>query len=335
MLSLQKDVSLRDYSSLRIGGKAKYFALVKDLEGIKEAVQFAKKENIPFFVLGGGSNVLFLDDGYPGLIMKIHSFDETKIIPNESDDFSSRVIVSASVPLAQLVNISLNNGLYGLEWAAGIPGEVGGAVCGNAGAFGSSMSDIVTLVRAVNIQSPHFDLQEFSNKDCQFAYRDSFFKKNKNYIIFEVEMELKKGDKNLIENKIKENLVYRKNHQPLGYPSAGSIFKNVPLIPENQSILKISKRFPYLNKFKEKGFIPAAYLIDECGLRGKKIGGAQVAEKHSNFILNIDNAKAEDVIILISLIKQKVRNRFGIELEEEINLVAADTSFNFGLDHCN
>ena len=324
MLNIQKGVLLSNYSTFKIGGTAEYFTTVKHLNEIKEALQFAKQKEIPFFVLGGGSNVLFLDNGYPGLIIKFQSADEITIKPDTADGSSLKINANAGVPLNKLVNISLKKGFTGFEWAAGIPGQVGGAIYGNAGAFGASMADVVASVKALNIKSSTLDSQNFSNKDCQFSYRSSFFKENKNYIILEAEIKLKKGDQELIKDKIKENLIYRKERQPLEYPSVGSVFKNIPLTAANNQ--KLLLKFPDLQQFQEKGFIPVAYLIDECGLKGKKIGGAQVSEKHSNFIVNLGGARAEDVIILISLIKQKIRNKFGIELEEEIILVSDDTS---------
>lgn len=324
MLNIRKRVLLSNYSTFKIGGIAEYFTIVKYLDEVKEALYFAKQKKIPFFVLGGGSNVLFLDNGYPGIIIKFQSIDEITITSDTPNNSSFKIIVNAGVPLNKLVNISLKEGLTGFEWAAGIPGEVGGAIYGNAGAFGASMADVVTSVNALNIESSTLNPQNFSNQDCQFSYRNSFFKENKNYIILEAEIKLEKGDQKLIENKMKENLIYRKEHQPLEYSSAGSVFKNIPFATiDNQKLLL---RFPDLKQFQEKGFIPAAYLIDECGLKGKKIGGAQISEKHSNFIVNLGEAKAEDVIILISFIKQKVRNKFGIGLEEEIVLVSGDTS---------
>lgn len=307
MLSIQKDVSLKNYSTFKIGGKAKYFTIVKYIDEIKEAIRFAKGKKIPFFILGGGSNILFSDNGFEGIIIKIQN----------KDYWVNDVIISAGggIFLNKLIEISLNEGLTGLEWAAGIPGQVGGAVYGNAGAFGSSMADVVRSIEALNTEDSDLNVKILKKEDCQFSYRNSIFKKNKKYIIIKVDFELKKGDKKEIQNQIREYLNFRKEHHPLEYPSAGSIFQNYQL---GENDFKLLEKFPDLKQFQTRGNIPAAYLIDQCGLKGKKIGGAQISEKHPNFIVNVDNAKAEDVINLINLIKQKVRNQFGIQLEEEI-----------------
>lgn len=307
MLTIQKDISLKNYSTFKIGGKAKYFAIVEKVDEIKKAINFARGKKIPFFILGGGSNVLFPDNGFEGMIIKIQN------VNYKVND----TIISAGggIFLNKLIEVSLKEGLTGLEWAAGIPGEAGGAVYGNAGAFGSSMADVVKSVKTLNIEDPTFNIQIFTKEECQFSYRSSIFKKNKKYIIIEVDFELKKGNKKEIQNQIKKHLKFRKEHHPLEYPSAGSIFQNYQL---GENDFKLLEKFPDLKQFHTRGNIPAAYIIDKCGLKGKKIGGAKISEKHPNFIVNVDSAKAEDVMLLISLIKEKVRNQFGIQLEEEI-----------------
>lgn len=307
MLTIQKDISLKNYSTFKIGGKAKYFAIVEKVDEIKKAINFARGKKIPFFILGGGSNVLFPDNGFEGMIIKIQN------VNYKVND----TIISAGggIFLNKLIEVSLKEGLTGLEWAAGIPGQVGGAVYGNAGAFGSSMADVVKSVKTLNIEDPTFNIQIFTKEECQFSYRSSIFKKNKKYIIIEVDFELKKGNKKEIQNQIKKHLKFRKEHHPLEYPSAGSIFQNYQL---GENDFKLLEKFPDLKQFHTRGNIPAAYIIDKCGLKGKKIGGAKISEKHPNFIVNVDSAKAEDVMLLISLIKEKVRNQFGIQLEEEI-----------------
>lgn len=305
MLSIQRNISLKNYSTFKIGGEAKYFTLIENENDLQEAFKFVKEKNVPFFILGGGSNVLFSDNGFDGMIIKIQNTNY-KI-------HDTKILAGAGMFLNTLVGISLKESLSGLEWAAGIPGQVGGAVYGNAGAFGKSMADVVKSVKTFNTET--FKFQIFQKEECQFSYRNSLFKKTKKYILFEAEFEFKKSNKKDIQKKIKENLKYRKEHHPLKYPSAGSIFKNYKITNND---LELLKKFPNFKQFKEKGEIPAAYLISECELKGKKIGGAQISEKHPNFIININNAKAEDVIILISLIKQKVRDQFGIQLDEEI-----------------
>jgi UDP-N-acetylmuramate dehydrogenase len=279
----KKNISLAPYTTFKIGGAAKYFYTVKSIEDLTGAVKLAKKEGLPFFILGNGSNVLVSDKGFDGVVIKIENC-KLKIV-------NCKITVDAGVLLTKLVNESVKAGLTGLEWAAGIPGTIGGAIRGNAGALGSSMADLIKTVEVFDITN--LKIQTFENKDCKFGYRDSVFKHNKNLIIFSAELELKKGDRKKSEKLIKEYLKQRKEKQPLEYPSAGSIFKN----PNGRA---------------------AGYLIEQCGLKGKKIGKAMISEKHANFIVNLGNAKAKDVKKLIDLCKEKVKEKFGIELEEEI-----------------
>jgi len=305
MIEIQKNIPLKKHSTFQIGGPAKYFTIVKNTSQLVESLEWAKQNNLPFFLLGGGSNILFSDKGYEGLIIKIQISD----IKVKGD----KVFCEAGTPLSKILNITAREGLSGLEWTAGIPGTIGGAIFGNAGAFGLGIKNILESVKVLNLKS--FQIEDFKSEDCQFSYRSSIFKKRKNYVILKVELKLQRRAKEDIHKRIEENFLYRRERHPLKYPSVGSIFKNVKLTKEN---LKLTEKFPDFKQFLQKGEIPAAYLIHCCDLKGKKIGGAQISKKHPNFIININNAKAEDVIILISVIKQKVRNQFGIQLEEEI-----------------
>jgi len=195
----------------------------------------------------------------------------------------------------------------GLEWAAGIYGTIGGAVRGNAGAFNDSIRDILKQVEVLVL--PDLEIKNFSKDKCQFGYRESIFKKNNDLIIISALLKLKKGNKQKIQEKIENNITYRKDNHPLDKPSAGSIFKN----PEFKMIDKgLLQDYPDLKKFSSKGIVPAGFLIDAAGLRGKRIGNARISEKHCNFIVNLRRAKAEDVLKLIDLAKEKIRALFGI-----------------------
>lgn len=306
-LRLKKNVPLARYSTFKIGGKARFFFLAKNKKEILKAIEWAKREKLPFFILGGGSNVLFRDEGFNGLIIKMGN-SNLKIK-------GERVLAGAGVSLQKLVFETINKGLEGLEWAVGIPGTLGGGIYGNCGAFGKEMKDVVEKVKVIEIKNGKFKIKELKNKKCQFQYRESIFKKNKNLIILEAILSLKRGNKRKLREKIKEILKIRKEKQPLEYPSAGSVFKNIPL-------KKVPKKIQ--EKFKDKiknGFLPAGVLIEGVGLKGKKIGGAKISEKHANFILNYKNAKAKDVLALIELIKKKVKEKFKIELKEEIEIL--------------
>jgi len=256
---IKRNVSLEKFTTFGIGGKTKYFFIAKDEAGLIRAIKTAKDLKLPFFILGGGSNLLVSDRGFKGLVVK------------------------TGKPLASYVS-------KGLEWAAGIPGTVEGAVFGNAGAFGKSMKEEVQSVKVFDVKTGKTVV--FKNKDCKFTYRGSIFKKKKNLIILSVKIKSKKSN----PKKIKEYLEMKKEKQPLGCPSAGSIFKN----PRKYS---------------------AAELIEECGLKGRKIGKAKISEKHANFIVNLGGAKAKDVKSLINLAKKEVKKKFKINLEEEIQIM--------------
>ncbi len=327
---IKKDVYLRDYAAFKIGGKTRYFLKVKNKEELRKTIEWTNKKKMPFFILGGGSNLLVSDQGFNGLVIKI----EFKNFKNRNKE----IFTEAGAELNALIKITEKRGLAGLEWAAGIPGVVGGAIRGNAAAFGHSISEMVKEVEVLN--SDNLEWQTIKRKNLKFGYKNSVFKEKKNLIIVSAIFEFKKGNKKQIKQKIKENLRYRKQNHPLKFPSAGCIFKNQKLKIKNQKFLK---KFPELEKFKQKDEIPAAYLIEQCGLKGVQIGQVKISDKHSNFIINLNKnsrgkqqyiqqrylekenknqgkktAKAKDVLRLIKLIKRKVKHKFNIELEEEI-----------------
>ena len=283
---VKKDVLLAPYTTFRIGGCAKYFLVAHSEEEVVKAIKQARHYNLPFFILGGGSNLLISERGFNGLVIKIQN---SKI---EKKDLE--IIADAGVNLNQLLAVARKSELSGLEWAVGIPGTVGGALRGNSGAFGKSIADLVKNVRVLEIDSQI--IRDYSRKDCLFAYRESIFKRDKGLIILSAEFVFNKGFTYEIENRITRYLNYRKAKQPLGCFSAGSIFKN----PEGYS---------------------AGKLIEKCGLKGRTRGDAKISEKHANFIINLGNATSEDVVFLINLAKQEVRKKFGIELEEEIEFL--------------
>jgi len=283
---VQENVLLAQYTTFKIGGNAKYFFTAKKREEIIKAVKAAQQCDLSFFILANGSNVLFSDNGFDGLVIKLENTNNE--LRNDT------IYAQAGVMLSSTVNIAEEAGLSGLEWAGGIPGTVGGAVRGNAGAFDSSVSDIVKSVEALDVSN--LEIKNYKIEDCEFGYRNSIFKKNKNLIILSIEIELQKGDRIEIEKQIQEYKNYRKEHHPLKFSSAGSIFKN----PSGLSV---------------------GELIEKSGLKGKIIGDAQISEKHCNFIVNLGRAEAKDVLALINLVKKEVKNKFDINIEEEIMIV--------------
>ena len=306
-----ENISLKDISYYKIGGRAKYFFEAKNVEEIKQAVERARAFDERIFVLGSGTNILINDDGFDGLIIK----PDLKII--EFGDNSVRA--GAGVLMNNLVNLLVEENFSGFEWAAGLPGTVGGAVRGNAGAFGGEIKDMVSKVISLDILSSGFKIIERSLSDCFFDYRSSIFKNQSSgkfktkEIILEVVFNIKKGDLSEIREATERNINYRRDKHPLEYPSLGSSFKNILLSRINADI-----KFAVPVKNDPFPVIPAAYLISECGLKGVSCGGAMISPKHPNFIVNILDATAKDVVNLIELAKNEVRKKFNLKLEEEI-----------------
>lgn len=311
MVEIKKDVVLAPYTTFRIGGPAKFFAQTKSEEEIKEALNFAKENDLEVFVMGGGSNLVINDNGFDGLVIRIANIG-CSVSGNE-------VKCGAGLMLSDAVRAAAESGLSGIEWAAGIPGTVGGAIYGNAGAYGGSMSDIVANVKILELGHEGrygMEMKEYDNQDCGFEYRNSIFKKEKDKIIFSATLNLQKGDKEKIEMQVRETIEKRKTIHPTGF-SAGSVFQN-PVVNNPELIEKFERDTGAKSR---EGKIPAGWLIMEAGLQGKKIGGVEVSQKHANFIVNTGNGKAEDIVMLTSIIKQKVREEFGVQLMEEVRYI--------------
>jgi UDP-N-acetylmuramate dehydrogenase len=309
---VKKAVLLKDYTTYKIGGPAKYFFVAKSKEDLMLAVSAAKDFKLPVFILGGGSNLLISDKGFNGLVIKM---DISGIELQGSTAF-----VGAGANLMKLAYLAADNGLSGLEWSAGVPGTVGGAIYGNAQAFGTKICDAIKSVEAIDIKT--LKLKNFTKTQCKFSLKDSIFKENKNLVIVSAVLEFKKVSEGepveQIKSKIKEFLQYRKDKHPINFPSAGSVFVNPEILIKNKKLLA---KFPELEEYNKKGTIPSGYLIAKSGLCGKKAGNAQISEKHCNFVVNLGGAKAKDVVSLIDLAKKKVKANFGISLETEVQFV--------------
>jgi UDP-N-acetylmuramate dehydrogenase len=319
----KEDILLSKYSNYRIGGPAKYFFEAKNIDEIIKALDkwrhLAPYHPAPssirrggvgsgVFILGAGTNILFNDEGFNGLVLK----PNIQFIKGDGNALR----VGAGVPISQILNYAINEGLSGLEWAAGLPGTLGGAIRGNAGSFDGEMQAIVKEVVCLDILTPQTKIVKRSSGDCRFGYRSSVFKLNGNKeIIVEATLVFRKGDRKLMEATMEENINYRREKQPLEHPSIGSIFKNVNL----QEVAKKQRKI-FNSVIKNDPFpaIPAAHLISEAGLAGISCGGAMISPKHSNFIVNILNATAKDVKNLIELAKKEVKKKFKVDLEEEI-----------------
>lgn len=304
-MDFETGVKLKNLGSFKIGGEAKFFKRATTLKNLINAVEDVKKRRLPFFILGGGTNILFSDDGYEGLILK-PDFLNLKVVGN-------KITAGAGVSMADLVNYSIENNLSGLEWAGGLPGTFGGAIRGNAGAFGGELKDAVERVVSFNTQK--IKLIERSREECDFGYRTSVFKQEGNEIIVEATLTLTPGLGSEIKEKVESKISYRKQKHPLDYFNIGSVFKNVTLADyphlEHPDFKAPIKQDPF-------PVVPTAYLLSEAKLRGVAYGGAMISPKHPNFIVNVLDASAADVKNLIQLSKFEVKEKFGVELEEEI-----------------
>ncbi|MDP2650900.1 MAG: UDP-N-acetylmuramate dehydrogenase [bacterium] len=307
-VKLQEQVNLKNFSNYRIGGPARYFKGAGTVEELIEAIKWAEEKKVPIYILGGGTNILWSDKGFDGLVVR-PDFDFVKVN-------GSYITAGASVPMPALVQAAVGRGLKGIEWAGGLPGTFGGAIYGNAGAFGSEIKDIVREV--VSLDTETLDLKERSNTECQFRYRTSIFKTQGKEIILQARIELTPGDKRVLYESMAAKMSYRKRKHPLEYPNIGSIFKNVPVGELKKELVE-----PHRQVIKTDPFpvIPAAYLIDKAGLRGVSHGGAMVSPRHPNFIVNVLDAKASDVSALIELVKEKIKEKFNIQLEEEVRII--------------
>lgn len=322
--AVKRNILLKNHTTFRIGGPADFFYEAEKENDLIKAIKICRKLKIPFFVLGGGSNILFSDKGYRGMIIKVHSASGRTKFKVQSFVTGIKVVCGAGVFLAKLVSLSKDKGATGFEWAAGIPGTIGGAIRGNAGAFGGETSRTVKRVWALDAKT--LKTKIFKNKDCQFSYRESFFKKNPAWVILRAEFCLERGEKKEITQKIDYYLRYRRQNHPLEFSSAGSVFKNPEV--SNAKLKDFLKKFPKMKEKIKDNKIPAGFLIEKTGLKGKKIGQAMVSEKHQNFIVNLGGAKAADVKKLIKLIKEKVKKRFGLQLMEEIVIMPSEARQN-------
>lgn len=278
------------YTTMRVGGPCDCIVFPDEISKIKEVIDFCKNENITFFVIGNGSNLLVKDEGIHGVVIKLgHRFGKIELD-------GEYILAYAGATMPTLSQLAKKNSLKGLEFACGIPGTIGGGVKMNAGAYGSQISDILYEVTYMDEKE---EIKTIKNKECSFGYRKSIFTINPNYVILSAKFKLERGNIDEIENKMKENSLARKTKQPLEYPNFGSVFKR----PEGYFVGK---------------------LVDDAGLRGYKIGGAQVSTKHTGFIVNVDNATCKDVLDLIGYVQTTVYNKFNVKLTPEVIIIGGD-----------
>lgn len=294
-MTIEENVNLSKLTSLHVGGPARYLIKVAadtDLEG---AVAFAQEKKLPFFVLGKGSNTLFPDEGYNGVII---------LMSNREIAFEDTTVTSgAGVFMRLLVTKGHDHGLTGLEELAGIPGTVGGAVRGNAGTWNTEIKNVLDTVTVYRPNSAGvYEWIEMNAQECEFEYRHSIFKQHPDWIIVRARLKANKGDVALGKTLVQKDLDQRHSKQPYDAPSAGSVFKN----PD-----KANKIF-------------SGNLIEKAGLKGLTVGGAQISEKHGNFIVNKGGAKSSDIKALIKKVQEEVKAKFNVDLTPEIEIVEAN-----------
>ena len=282
----KENVSLANNTTYKVGGIASVFVYPKDTDKLILLLKELKRLNIKHKVLGNGSNTLFSDKEYDGVIIKLDKFDKITF-------FTNTVRAEAGVSLMKLSNQAVRKGLAGLEFASGIPGTVGGAIFMNAGAYKSDMGYITKWVKVL---TPKYEVIRMTNKEMQFHYRTSFLQKNPDYICLEASIQLRPSSRELLQEIVDDRRKRRVESQPLEYPSAGSVFRN----PDNMF---------------------AGKLIEDLGYKGYSIGGAKVSEKHANFIINYNNAKGKDVKDLIEFIKSEVKKNYDVDLKVEQEFV--------------
>ena len=282
------DEPMSNHTTFKVGGPAECYIKIDDIQDLRKVLKFAKDKNIAITVLGNGSNVLVLDKGIKGIVLNIR-FNKIEMVNLDGKFFAT---IGAGVKISVFGHLLLKNELTGFEELSGIPGTIGGAVRMNAGAHGKEFKDIVNFVNCMDYDG---NIKRFENEEMNFAYRSSMLK-DKKYIVLEVGMQFQKGNEEEIKAKMEEYATYRKEKQPIEYPSAGSTFK------------------------RGDDFITAK-LIDEAGLKGYHIGGAEVSTKHAGFIINKGNATAKDILELIEYVKKTVEEKFNKKIELEIEIM--------------
>ncbi|MBQ6707429.1 MAG: UDP-N-acetylmuramate dehydrogenase [Clostridia bacterium] len=282
-----KNVQMSKYTTFKTGGVAPLFIEPESVEALSKVMKACSDENIKPFILGNGSNLLVADEGVSTVVIKLgDAFNNIELVGEDT------IVCGAGLTLSKLCNFALDNSLTGLEFAFGIPGSCGGAAYMNAGAYGGEMVDV--LVKCTHIDS-NGNIGTLSGEELKLSYRHSAYTDSDDVII-SLELKLKKGNYDDIRSKMNELIGKRRDKQPLEYPSAGSTFK------------------------RPEGYFAAA-LIEECGLKGKTIGGAQVSEKHSGFIINIGNATTNDILQLIAFVQKTVLEKKGVVLETEVKFI--------------
>ena len=305
-MTVQENVPLAPFTTFEIGGPARYLVDVRTESDIREAIAWANEKGIRFIILGGGSNVLVPDEGLDALVIRI--------VGNLCSLAEGVVDTWAGTNLLFLIQVLGKQGWGGWEKLAGIPGTIGGAVRGNAGAFGPEIKDFVTRVRALNGESG--EMRDFTNVECDFSYRHSFFKDHPEWIITRVFIRLEKSEAAESAKLAEETIAEREKRHLQNVRAAGSFFMNPKASPEIVAMFEVEKQV----KSREER-VPAGWLIERAGMKGATVGGAIASLQHPNYIVNQGTATAENVKQLAQEVKEAVKSQFGVELSEEAAII--------------
>ncbi len=308
-MTFKTNVPLAQYTTFKIGGPARLYVEATGAIELAEAFERAEQEHLPVFVFSGGSNILFSDNGFNGLVIRL--IDGGFRLGEDG-----HMVCGAGRTLYDVVEAACEAGFGGIESLAGIPGSIGGAVRGNAGAFGTEIGDVVTRVKTFHRETGM--VREFRQAECEFGYRTSYFKTHPEYIVLSADFQLTpSANPQVLMNAAREVLDQREKNHPQDVFCAGSFFMN-PTVTREELFDEFRKDS---GKESRNGKLPAGWLIDHVGLRGKTIGHAKISTIHPNYLINTGEATAEDVIVLASVVKQKVRDELGVQLQEEVQFV--------------
>lgn len=311
MISLKENVLLAPYTIYKIGGPARFFVEVKNSDELREALTIVKEKHLKFVVLGAGSNVLVSDSGFDGMVIRMTG-GEVRVE-------GERMRVDAGMMMARAVAETGRAGLHGFEWGIGVPGTIGGSIRGNAGCFGGEMKDLIESVEVFDVNTGLVTV--FSHADCQFGYRDSIFKTHPEWIILSGTLKLSAGEADAIGQEIRRITQERIAKQDIGSKCCGCIFKNAPWPAADVERDALCAKFPELAQFRNRATIPSAFLIDQVGLKGEASGSVCISDKHANFFINNGAGTSSDVMKLIALTKEKVKEKYEIDLHEEIYFI--------------
>jgi UDP-N-acetylmuramate dehydrogenase len=298
---LKTNIPLSKFTTFRIGGPAQFLVEVTEEEKLIELLNFVTSSGLEYFVLGGGSNILFPDNGFEGVVIKIST--------NKIEIKEDNIIAAAGTPLGAIVNAASKNELTGMEWAVGIPGTVGGAIRGNAGAMGKETSDCLKSV----IVWQDGEIKEMINAECGFHYRGSNFKDN-GTVVLSATFALKPGNKTEIMQAVQMYIKQRTGRYPK-FPSAGSFFQNINIKDWPGDVNELPELF------RERGKVPVGWIIEQCGLKGYTVGGAKISDEHGNFLINFKDATQADVLKVVEEAQAQVYNKFRVNLEPEVEII--------------